>query len=378
VRRIAALLFALGGVAIAPCGRAGASVTIGIPSLNLYAGWLDVNDAGNGGGLMKMERGYNSTTTFSGLFGYGWGTWEDQSLQMRADGQLQYEAFGGGSKTVLGSARFVDAADPVPELLGAAHQAQMVGSDAEEQRFRDDMRRNATDALNQYEAFLKSGMLAPKDVSFDEVFQGHSAGVTWARVVRVPEGYQLTWIPDFACTGCSGFEGIFNLRGHIVRSWLPNKPQEYVAYTYDDNDRLKTMQDGHNKRYSFTYDAAGHVARLETSASASIVYTYKSYPDQSADLISVRYANGNTLQYAYDSNHDLTEIGYPDKTTLRATYVGGAGNVATVVCPDGTKYTFERSKDAKPVVTMTAVSPAGVTSAARFDPDHHKPQLLCK
>jgi len=376
VRRIAAALIAVAAVAWAHA-PARASVTVSMPSLNLYFGQTDLDDSGGTGSLMKIERGYNSTTTFSGLFGYGWGTWQDQTLEMRPDGRLQFAVFGGGSKTVLESSREQAAADPVPELLGAAQQAQMVGSDDEERRFRT-MTGTSNGAFDQYEAFLKTGMLAPADVSLDSMFHGHAAGLTWSRVVRVPEGYQVTKIPDAACGGCDSFEGIFTLRGHLVRSWLPGKPHEFVTYTYNEqNDRLIAMQDEHNKRYTLTYDSDGHITRVDTSTSTYALYTYKRYPDGSADLASSRNVNGFVLRYAYDTDHDVTEIAYPDKTVLRATYVEGNGSVGTVTCPNGTKFAFERTKDAKPTITMTTTTPAGAKTTARFDPDHYQGQQLC-
>ncbi len=379
MRRIAIVLAAaVAAVAAAASmtARAGA-VTVSMPTLNVYFGQIDVDDSGDSGGLMRIERGYNSTTTFSGLFGYGWGSWQDQNLAMRPDGKIQFTVFGGGSTTVLESTRDEAAPDPMPQLIDAAQQAQMVGSDDENQRYRVMMGKQDTDAQNQYEAFLKTGVLSPPNVELGEMYRGQAVGMTWSRVVRVPEGYQVTKIADPACSACENFAGIFNARGKLLRSWLPGKPHQFVAYEYDDNDRLVAMQDYDRKRYAFTYDADGHVTKIDAGAQRQAVYTYKSYPDATADLISSRSVTGRLLQYKYDDNDDLTEVTYTDKRTLRATYPGGDGSVGTLDVPGRDEVRFERSSTAKPTVTMTTTSPAGAVTTARFDPDHYKQQTLC-
>jgi YD repeat-containing protein len=136
------------------------------------------------------------------------------------------------------------------------------------------------------------------------------------------------------------------------------------------------MQNYEHKRYAFTYDSTGHVTQID-AGDKHVAYTYKGSGD-SADLMSSRDVDGGVTQYAYDANHDLTSIVYPDKKTVRMTYPGDDGSVGTVTCPDGTKWSFSRAEGRDPVITIVVTPKDGIAKTTRLDAEHYENQTPCE
>ena len=101
------------------------------------------------------------------------------------------------------------------------------------------------------------------------------------------------------------------------------------TYSYFPDGRLKS--DGQT---SYTYDAKGNIATVTKVATSETLNLYYD-PNDRLDYYTDYY--GNTVNYSYDNNNNVTEIVYPGNKTVKYTY--DAVNRCTDVTDWNTKNT---------------------------------------
>src|SRR5579884_3804518 len=102
---------------------ASAHAEVSLKNGNFFTGAKDI--VYPGGFEPKIERVYNSKTSFRGIFGWGWGNEYEVNLSVEADGSVVVHEYGGGAENrfspVAFNARELDGA--VKMISGAAQRA---------------------------------------------------------------------------------------------------------------------------------------------------------------------------------------------------------------------------------------------------------------
>src|ERR1700733_4672261 len=78
---------------------------VDLKNANYSDAWVDLVLPGTGYDL-RVERAYNSRTLFNGIFGFGWCSDFETSLEITPEGNLKYSECGAGSETLYQAAGF--------------------------------------------------------------------------------------------------------------------------------------------------------------------------------------------------------------------------------------------------------------------------------
>src|SRR6201996_5189306 len=82
-----------------------AHALVDLKNANFSDAWVDLDLAGTGYDL-KVERAYNSRTLFNGIFGFGWCSDFETSLESTPEGNLKFSECGAGAETVYQAPNF--------------------------------------------------------------------------------------------------------------------------------------------------------------------------------------------------------------------------------------------------------------------------------
>ena len=93
-----------------------------------------------------------------------------------------------------------------------------------------------------------------------------------------------------------------------------------MEFSYGKDGHLAKVVDNFNRKMFFYFNSQGFLERIEGENGKKAEYKYNS----SGELVSSHDVDGNTYTFKYDSagHHNMTEIGYSDKTTMQMAYYG--------------------------------------------------------
>ncbi len=266
----------------------------------------------SGGLEMKVERIYNSVTSVSGIFGYGWGCWFEEHLEVRDDGAIVVHEWGSGAANVFtptgpASTRSRDAI--VAEVMAAAEQSGEFGSDAERSAYRAWL---ADHADAEWTRFRDLGLVKPPEIPVGATFASSRFGTQL--ITRVPEGYQRETIGGTTYRTGATFEA-FDLSGRLQRLW--DLDHNYIALRYDARGRLAEMDDNGRNLYTFELSPYGLVQRITDSQGRTSFYEYSG-----TELVRSVDSSGAVREYEYNdpTNENLTAIRFADSTSTEITY----------------------------------------------------------
>ncbi len=107
-----------------------------------------------------------------------------------------------------------------------------------------------------------------------------------------------------------------------VLQMIENSTGQSTVYTYNQNDQLTRVGDENNARFlDLSYNEYGFVNNVTDYSSREITFTY----NISDDLVSYVDVLGQTWQYEYDNNHNMTKIIDPDDNTITETEYDPSG-----------------------------------------------------
>ncbi len=262
--------------------------------------WTDMKVNGAGYDL-KLERTYNSRTLFNGMFGFGWCSNFETSLDITAEGNLKVKECGAGSE-VLFSAREVNRKDveQTVEKIIAKMRADKTQPRTEEyyKKVRvelieyDDMRSNLAG---------KMGIKVP----IKEGTKFFANGKEVENIIYTKNYYERT-LPD-------GTKQRFSLQGQLTAAY--DKNSNVLKLEYDKN-LLKEVSDNNGRRLSFKYFPNKKVKEVVGPNGLKTEYKFANIDDLSFS----KDALGLTNTYDYDDLHNLTKVTFHDKTTIQIKY----------------------------------------------------------
>jgi YD repeat-containing protein len=266
---------------------------------NFYIAYTDLVVPG-GGNDLKLTRTCNSKSTKIGWFGVCWGSDFETNLKVAADGSVIINEHGAGATTRFTPKESIDAKAAAEKIVTAMRKKSSVSGKA------------ATDLVARLSknADLRHAYARKYDVKASiakgTVLYANTRGLQ--ELHKTDEGYQRKFN--------DGKVEYFNEEGKFVK--LKDKNGYSIKLTYDKSGRVKTIADSQAKQIFLDWYPDG----LLKSASAATKKEPKSsnYKYKGLDLVESADVQGNVYKYTYDSNHNMTKIGYSDGRTVEIDY----------------------------------------------------------
>jgi len=307
------------------------SANVSLKNGNFFIGFTDLFYSG--GFEPKIERVFNSKSSFNGVFGFGWGSDYEAYLTVSADGSVVIHENGGGALnrfTPAGSVGEGDVSKAV-ETIAAAKLKEGLNKDQID-KYRERLRSDARYRNEEWERLWDKGAVEAKKIA--DGTQLKSIKFSYQTITKNKTGYVRNYD--------NGKIETFNERGKLVR--IADKNQNYVNISYGRDGRMKTIEDNFNRRINFAFNQAGKISGITGDGGKVGSYEYDGNL-----LVKSKDVDGNVYEYRYtsDGRYNLTQIQYKDKTTLEIGYYPPAKGegVKWQKDRDGTRTEYEYGND---------------------------------
>ena len=262
---------------------------------NFYISYTDIVVPG-GGKKLEITRTYNSKSTESGWFGFGWGSDYETRLETSADGSVVVHEHGAGAKTRFIPKTSVDGEAAAKKIVEAMRKRTQLSEQAANQ-LTEKLKNNAelrhTYALN----FKVQTTVAAGTVLYSSERGSQELHVLKDSYVRkYPDGKQET----------------YDLKGNLLK--IADKTGYSIAFVWKDG-KLESIRDSQAKQIFFSWYAEGRVKEVWSAGDKKAEYKF-----DGENLVYSKDVGGNTYEYGYDKSHNLTEIRYGDKSKTVVKY----------------------------------------------------------
>jgi YD repeat-containing protein len=276
-----------------------AHAIVDMKNANFSDTWLDMTFAGLGSNL-KIERTYNSRSVFNGIFGYGWCTEFETTIEKLPEGRLRLTECGAGQEILFSPAKFTE--KELGKTIDAiiAHYKK-INPGASEKTV-ETLRQQVTDFADLRADWAKNAGIAAPDAK---------KGVYTADTMNVET---ITFDGSIYRRDLSdGTSQRFDANGRLTHIY--DKNSNYLKMTYT-GDKMTEVVDHTGKKLTFSYyPSTRRVKDVVGPNGLRSDYKYKS-----EDLIEVKNLWRNTYAYQYDDTHNLTKITFPDATFKAIVY----------------------------------------------------------
>ena len=299
---------------------------------NFFIGYSDI--AYPGGFETKIERVYNSKTPYNGWFGWGWGSEYEVFLSISADGSVLVHEYGGGAQNRFNPQNFTtqELEQAVNTIASAAQKAGVIGSASQFAAYKEKLKNDATFRNDEWQKFRAQGKVAARSLPVGTKLT--STRFSFQMIQVVQNGYQRIYD--------SGKVETFDATGRLVK--VQDRNGHSIQISRSKDGLIEKIQDNFNRKIFFTFNKKRKVEKLQGENNKTVVYQYN---DQD-ELVYTKDADGNIYTYGYskDRRHNLTEVGYSDKSKMLISYYGKDQfeNVKSVKDRDGTLTEYSYGK----------------------------------
>lgn len=262
--------------------------------------WTDMDVPGSGYNL-KIVRTYNSRSLFNGMFGFGWCSDFETSMEVTPEGNLRVTECGGGMEVTF-SPREVTKKDidaTIATIITKIKERKKVG-------ITESMLANLKLQLVDDDS-LRSEYAKEYGISVP-VREGTKFFANGREVenFEANKGYYTRNLPD-------GSSQRFNMQGKLTHIY--DKNGNFLKFEYD-KDVVANIQDNNGRRLNFKYYQNKKVKSITGPNGLNVEYKFANLDD----LSSVKNAWKFTYTYSYDELHNLTQANWPDKTSIVIKY----------------------------------------------------------
>ena len=289
---------------------------------NFYISYTDIVVPG-GGKKLEITRTYNSKSTEVGWFGFGWGSEFETRLEASADGSIVIQEHGVGAKT-----RFTPktAIDPIAASTKIVNEMKKKTA-LSEKATSDLIKKLAENAELRHTYAMNFGVQAT--IAPGTVLYSHDLGPQTLNVTK--EGYRR----DHS----DGRQDFFNNDGQMVK--IADKSGYFVGFTYKEG-KLESLKDSQAKQIFFAWYPDGLVKEIWSAGDKKATFKF-----QDEDLVSSKDVGDNNYEYTFDKSHNLTGIGYSDKTKLSVSYDPQTFFVSQITDRNGEKTDYKYGSNPK-------------------------------
>ena len=301
---VAIAIMSVVGLLSAPPATANVSLKNG----NFFIGYLDL--LYSGGFEPKIERVYNSKSTYRGIFGANWGNEYEVYLTVAPDGSVVVNEYGGGAENrfVPVGAKAQDIVNAVELISKAAQQTGFMSKPDALAAYKKRLQAEAGFRNQEWERFRLAGKVQPRKIA--DGTQLTSNRFSYQYITKLPGGYQRTFD--------TGRVDRFDETGHLLKT--SDKNGNSIELSYGKDGRLQKILDNFNRKIFFSFDNRNRVEKISGESGKEATYKY----NDKDELVFSKDADGNTFTYKYstDGRHGLTEIVYGDRSTMQIAYHG--------------------------------------------------------
>ncbi|WP_462154764.1 DUF6531 domain-containing protein [Pseudoalteromonas piscicida] len=277
-----------------------------------------------------VSRTYNSKSTYSGSFGYGWGVELDTYLFLDPRGAPIVKENGSGA-----TRRY----EPIGEesidiALIEKTIADIVKLESDKNHLAEDRVSELKKELASREVrqaywlkWVNRGDLIPPKPELGAEFENRCVcSFKSSKITVTVDGFKRVH-PD-------GSEDHFNQQGKL--SALKNKKGHKATFQRDSKDgKIRTVQVG-DERIFMLYNESGKIIRLVNNGYVA----YFNY-DTKGNLIYSADIDGNKYLFTYDKSHNMTEIAYSDGSTQSMKYEDKTFFISQISKRSGEQYFYE-------------------------------------
>ncbi|HRK08723.1 MAG TPA: DUF6531 domain-containing protein [Pseudobdellovibrionaceae bacterium] len=283
-----------------------ADATVDMKNANYTESWLDIQVQTTGYPL-KVQRTYNSRSVFNGIFGFGWCSDFETTLEKTPEGSIKLTECGAGQEIYF---------KPESKTADSAKTELIKKIIAE---------------------YKKSNPTASKDIIANmeaELEDNAEYRARRARLINLPEPQVqkgVTYTSDSLQIDSITFDGSTYTRSLSDGSSQRFDPQGRLTAIYDKNGNylrltyagpvLREVADNTGKKLAFQFYPTKRVK--EISGPGGVKASYKYVGEDLAEVKNMwKNPKGqpNTYTFEYDDNHNLTKVTYPDRTFKALTY----------------------------------------------------------
>ncbi len=337
-----------------------AEANVSLKNGNFFRGYTDIMY--QGGFEPKMERVYNSKTSYSGIFGPGWGNEYEVRLSVSADGSVVVSEYGGGAENRFTPANIkasdLDAA--IKTIADAVKDSGRFGTQKLYDDYKQQLRTDATFRNDEWQTLVDQGKIKSRELPVGAVLLSNR--FAYQTLTRTKDGYQRAYD--------NGKLERFDSKGRLTR--VQDRNGNSIDFTYGKDGRIEKLVDNFNRKMFFSFNSRGLLEQIQGENGKQASYSY----NPSGELAQSKDAEGNVYKYKYsaDGQHNLVEIGYGDKTVLQVEYYGRDkfGSVKGLKERDGTRtdydYEFDpRDKGHLTVIVKSKAPEQGSATAVRYE-----------
>lgn len=276
-----------------------AQAVVDMKNSNYTDSWLDLTLAGTGYAL-KVQRYYNSRSIFSGIFGFGWCSDFETKLEKTPEGRLKLAECGAGQEVIYTAGKFDSKAmDKTVEEIVAYYKKQNPSVPTAKVDTLREQLKNYGDVRNEW---AKEAKIKLPDVKKGMVYKAENLEVE-----------QITFDGNYYTrTMADGSSQRFDDDGRLA--FMYDKNGNYLKLSWN-TDSLRDITDNSGRKLNFAFNQNKRVREITGPNSIKVEYKYKG-----EDLTGVTNMWANAYTYDYDETHNLTRIGFPDKTFKALTY----------------------------------------------------------
>ncbi len=273
---------------------------VDMKNANFSDSWIDYRSNGTGYQL-KIQRTYNSRSTYDGLFGFGWCSDIETRLEIMPDSSLKVIECGGGQEVSFINNKKLkgfELSKYIKKLVALSKQVNPRLKKPYLKRLKKDLEDN------QYlrEALAKKLGIKGR-IENNSTFFARGRG---GEKIVFKGGFYTRTLSD------GNFQK-FNSSGKLVS--LFDRNSNYLRLLYNKKNQLMQMSDNNGKRLDFKYNLNNKITKIKTPEKNILKYFYLGQ-----DLSKVINAWKVPYLYKYDSLHNLTEIVFSDKSSKKISY----------------------------------------------------------
>lgn len=276
-----------------------AAATVDMKNANYTESYIDIQVAGSGYSL-KVQRIYNSRTVFSGMFGFGWCSEFETSVEKTPEGYLKLQECGAGQEITYKPKN--DTGNSVEKTVAAVVEFYKKTNPNAGSESLDTLREQLRNDSSLRNRWAKQAGFAASDVKKGTVFASDNLEV---ETIEFDGTQYIRNLVDGAAQR-------FNTSGKLTA--LYDKNGNFLKINYS-GDTIKEIVDNSGKKLTFSFFPTKRVKEISAPGGLKADYKYNG-----EDLSEVNNMWKNTYKYQYDENHNVTKITFPDNTFKALTY----------------------------------------------------------
>ncbi len=264
--------------------------------------WTDIILPGSGFEL-RIQRTYNSRTVFNGLFGFGWCSDYETTLEVTTEDQLRLTECGAGQvvEYQLKGYNPNKVKSTINKIIAGVKKSNKSLTKQKLAELKRELKTNQPLRVALAKRLNMSG-----EIKEGRTYRANGRDTEYivfknSKYVRVLE---------------DGTKHKFNKKGQLTSMYDANS--NFLKVDWRKN-KIRSVQDNRGRKLSFEYYPSGaqkgHLKRIFGPDKTNATYNFKG-----ENLVGIKNQWGSKYKYSYDKLHNLTKIAYPDKTYKALTY----------------------------------------------------------